>query len=384
MVDRTGIDAPATIVFTLFYSLFCTGFVYQSKEFSGAGITPENFLSCCDWIGSEDIRFVHYHLKRTAGTILIHSFLPLGYLLGYSYFTSVIDGNHGSMTEFWNHWPIFWNTLLLSVLLPVSVASLIWFWSLDGWRRHPFVKKLQIYTTNNSTWRDVSADIETEFRRIDKISIRTNPLVKVVVTDNWLVLVSAWPWGMSVSHQSDISLQLAGSVHHEISQEMQVGGTQFLKIEVKSRKPGVASFFFRLNSNEYQNLQDKVRVSIHNFQNIHIYKTVSERFVDVFKEQIAQNPRTPVSDELESCIGCMAVPANVKLQRLCESSQNQGAENACVSCYCRPMWCVDCMGKWFASRQDQSNPETWLASKCPCPTCRNRFCVLDVSFIDVT
>ncbi len=24
----------------------------------------------------------------------------------------------------------------------------------------------------------------------------------------------------------------------------------------------------------------------------------------------------------------------------------------------------------FASRQDQSRPETWLASKCPCPTCR--------------
>merc|ERR1719369_1074641 len=189
---------------------------------------------------------------------------------------------------------------------------------------------------------------------------------------------------MSVSHQSDISLQLAGSVHHEISQAMQVGGTQFLKIEVKSRKPGVASFFFRLNSNEYQNLQDKVRVSIHNFQNIHIYKTVSERFVDVFKEQIAQNPRTPVSDELESCIGCMVVPANVKIQRMCESSQNQGAENACVTCYCRPMWCVECMGKWFASRQDQSSPETWLGSKCPCPTCRNKFCVLDVSFIDVT
>ena len=24
----------------------------------------------------------------------------------------------------------------------------------------------------------------------------------------------------------------------------------------------------------------------------------------------------------------------------------------------------------FASRQDQTNPETWLGSRCPCPTCR--------------
>ena len=59
-------------------------------------------------------------------------------------------------------------------------------------------------------------------------------MVKVVVTDNWLVLVTASPWSMNVSHQSDISLQLAKAEHHQISQEMQVGGTQFLSIEVST------------------------------------------------------------------------------------------------------------------------------------------------------
>jgi hypothetical protein len=382
MPDRTGIDAPATIVFTLFYGLFCTGFVYQSKEFSGAGISPENFLSYRGWMGSEEIRFVYYHLKRTAGTMIIHSFLPFVYLIGYSYFTSVIDGNHASMTEFWQHWPVFYNTLLASVMLPLSLITLVWYWSLDGWKRHPFVKRLSAYATNNTSWQQVAANIETEFRRIDKITIRTNPMVKVVVTDNWLVLVTASPWSMNVSHQSDISLQLAKAEHHQISQEMQVGGTQFLSIEVKSRKPNVPPYYFRLNSTEFQNLQDKVKVSIQNFRNIHIYKTVTERFVDAFKEEIEKNPVTRVTDELESCIGCMAVTANVSLQRLCESSQNQErAETACVVCYCRPMWCVDCMAKWFASRQDQSNPENWLAQKCPCPTCRNKFCVRDVCLI---
>ena len=35
-------------------------------------------------------------------------------------------------------------------------------------------------------------------RRIDKISIRTNPISKVVVTDNWIVMVGAWPWSLQL------------------------------------------------------------------------------------------------------------------------------------------------------------------------------------------
>jgi len=394
MADRFGIDAPATIVFSLFYAVFCTGFIYQSKEFSGAGLSPEIFLSYNDWIGSEEMRFFSYHMKRTAGSMVLHSLLPAGYLLGYSYFTSIIDRNHPTMADFWAHWPVFWNILMVSVLLPVLAATTVWFWSLNGWERHPFISKLKLYASSN-TWRQVAADVETEFRRIDKISIRTNPLSKVVVTDNWIVMVGAWPWSLQVSHQSDVSLQLASSEHHRISTEGEIGGAQFLHIKVINRKPEVPSFTFRLNSLEYQNLQDKVTGTIDNLENILVYKTVSERFVDVFKEQISENPRASVTVELEPCIGCMAQTANVKIQRACESSQEGaadgggggaagagGEENACVNCYCRPMWCIDCMAKWFASRQDQSSPETWLGSKCPCPTCRSKFCVRDVRLIE--
>jgi hypothetical protein len=54
------------------------GFIYQSKEFSGAGLSPEIFLSYNDWIGSEELRFFVYHMKRTAGSMVIHSLLPAG------------------------------------------------------------------------------------------------------------------------------------------------------------------------------------------------------------------------------------------------------------------------------------------------------------------
>ena len=73
----------------------------------------------------------------------------------------------------------------------------------------------------------------------------------------------------------------------------------------------------------------------------------------------------------------MQTIANIKLIKNCQEPN----EGECQQCYCRPMWCLTCMGKWFASRQDQQHPETWLSSQVPCPTCRAKFCILDVCII---
>ena len=114
----------------------------------------------------------------------------------------------------------------------------------------------------------------------------------------------------------------------------------------------MSSYNIRLNSLEYQNFQDKINSSIENVQNVEIFKTVSEKFIEVFRETIKENPMEEVTDELEPCIGCMINTANVKLVRSCQSFvEGEEGDNACVTCYCRPMWCVDCMAKWFASRQ---------------------------------
>lgn len=93
--------------------------------------------------------------------------------------------------------------------------------------------------------RAVTRDIETEFRRIDKFIVRTNPVEQVVVTDNWIVFVGRSPWKFHVAHQSDVSVNLLTSEYHQISGEGQVGGTQYLHIEVVNRKPATESFKFR-------------------------------------------------------------------------------------------------------------------------------------------
>jgi len=382
MPQRFGIEASASAVFSIFYFIFCLGFIYQSREFDSAGISPEAILSYNDWIGSEEITFFSYHMKRTAGTLCLWSLLPLGYLLCYSYLTVVLDGNYSSIPEFWESEPLVRCVLAAAVLAPLLAASLAWLWSRDNWAHHPMVAGLRRYArdTGAGGWRQVAADIETEFRRIDKISLRTSPLSSLVVTDHWVVVLGALPWSLRLSHQSDVALQLTSSEQHRISTEGHIGGAQFLHITIKNRRPEVADFSIRLNALEYQNFQDKISGSIENVENIQIFRTVSERFIEVFRDTVRENPGARVTDELEPCIGCMANTANITLVRDCQSALD-GGEDACVNCYCRPMWCLDCMAKWFASRQDQSNPERWLGSKCPCPTCRSKFCVRDVRLI---
>lgn len=77
----------------------------------------------------------------------------------------------------------------------------------------------------------------------------------------------------------------------------------------------------------------------------------------------------------------MQARPNIKLQKLCIDDDT--VDNKCTTCFCKPLWCVDCMARWFASRQEVDRQNTWLSSKCTCPMCRSKFCVLDVSLIDI-
>ena len=53
------VQPTSTSFYTLFYFIFTLGFVLQSREFIGAGLTPENILS--RWLhnsNSEEVQFI--------------------------------------------------------------------------------------------------------------------------------------------------------------------------------------------------------------------------------------------------------------------------------------------------------------------------------------
>lgn len=181
------IQATSTSFYTLFYFIFTLGFVLQSREFIGAGLTPENILS--KWLqdsNSEEVQFIQHHIVRTAGTLIIHCSLPFLYLIGYMYFAIIVDEAFDSVQELFATYPPFYHSLVLASMLVITASTLVYYWYYDSWKNHPMVRKLASHSLNNP-WTRLANDINDEFRRIDKITIKTSTLSKVVVTDNWII-----------------------------------------------------------------------------------------------------------------------------------------------------------------------------------------------------
>ncbi|XP_008840048.1 E3 ubiquitin-protein ligase TM129 isoform X3 [Nannospalax galili] len=266
-------------------------------------------------------------------------------------------------------WQVF---LLLAVTLFFMCCALIYYWSQDRWARHPLARTLAHYALPQSGWQAVASSINTEFRRIDKFATGA-PGARVIVTDTWVMKVTTYR--VHVAQQQDVHLTVTESRQHDLSPDSNLP-VQLLTIRVASTCPAMQPFDIRLNSAEYGELCEKLRAPIRSAANVVIRQSLGDLFLETFASLVEVNPAYSVSSsqELEACIGCMQTRANVKLVKTCQ----EPAVGECQQCYCRPMWCLTCMGKWFASRQDPQRPDTWLASRVPCPTCRARFCILDV------
>ncbi|XP_074640323.1 E3 ubiquitin-protein ligase TM129-like [Tubulanus polymorphus] len=363
--------ATVEVIYTLGYILFSWCLVAPPTEFVSAGFTIQNVLA--NYLGSEDLNFIYYHIKRTTATALVHSVIPLGYYFGLG-----ICCPHLHLLYVWKA-TLFWKLYLITALIIIFAAAyLAYQWSRDNWNEHPIAKTLAVHTNssnaslNSTSWRDVASSINVEFRRVDKFT--TGPIGRrMIVTDSWIVKTTTY--FVHVAHQTDIHLTLSHSEEHAITHDGNPG-SQYLQISVVSANDKVEPFQIRLNSLEYSDLLNKLKQPIRNVRNIVVQQSLSERFVAAFKDQVEANSRfvKPASMEVETCIGCMQKESDVKLNKVCHDLN----EGDCVQCYCRPMWCLECMGKWFASRQNQQEPDTWMSCKAPCPTCRSKFCMLDI------
>jgi len=322
---------------------------------------------------------VDYHIRRTSLNVFAHSCLPFGFFVCLLF------------AEFqFNTMPWIWQLILsLSILFPIAIATLVAFWHLNNWSNHPLVRILMLYDSN---WRRVAATINEEYRRVDKFTATLGGIKRVIVTDSWVIVVSSY--SVCISQQADVRLAVERTdehtLSHRTSDESQTG-VQFLNIRVENISKPIPSFIIRLDARDYRTMRMKLQRPIENARNVIIQQTLSERFIEAFQQSISANPQFDMTaaerQSIDPCIGCMQETANVKLVKLCQEDEiaRFDAEGrpvpSCYRCYCRPMWCVACMGRWFASRQDQQRPATWLTGKSPCPTCRAIFCVLDVCIV---
>nr|CAH7739502.1 unnamed protein product [Callosobruchus chinensis] len=355
-------------VFTIVYFLLCVCLIYPPTEFVSAGLTIPALFS--GYLGVEIEDFIKYHIRKSCLYLFIFSLLPLGYVILYFLLESSNDWLlFGSDYKFWRI------LTTVSLMLPILAFCQIYFWAKNDFADHPIIKNIAKFTTEENDWKALKNDIDVEFRRIDKVSIQTSAIIKIVATDNWLMKVTSL--SIFLVNQRDATLTVTEAQTYHMS-HLNNSNTQYLNIEVKSGVNGVRPFIIRINASDFSYLKDRVsRATISIRPNVRFHKTIVEQFVDVFKETIAENPIYETNQELDNCIGCLQAEPTIKLQKLCQDIE----EDRCTPCNCKPMWCTDCLGKWFASRQDAQQRDQWLSSKCTCPMCRARFCLLDVCVV---
>lgn len=335
------------------------------------GFTIENLFS--DYLGSETVLFIQYHINRSCLALLVHSVLPVIYfMIYYMYFGAAFGGTSGLQL----YWDFLW---ALSVILPFAVVGLIFYYKSNNWEKHPIARILQKYCNTNQSWTVVAAEINNEYRRNDKLVKRFNSINKIIATENWIMKTSLY--FVHFAHQSDSALIADRSDEHQISITDTNDGVQFVNIQVKPTRAGVRNFIIRINSLDFRDLQDRVNRPIVVLESVRFHTSLIDRFVEVFKVEARKNPRymSPEVIEDSTCFACMITIPNVKIFKGCADGNR---DHNCTHCFCRPMWCLSCLGRWFAARQDQGERETWLRKQASCPMCRAVFCILDVCLLE--
>lgn len=163
---------------------------------------------------------------------------------------------------------------------------------------------------------------------------------------------------------------------------------QIISIIVQPDRVGVDDFYIRINALEFRTLEDRISRPITIPSNVQFHRNIIDRFVEVFKNQVALNPKYASDHITDKCFACMIVEPNIKIHKQCLDIDAAGRaipeQDQCKDCYCRPMWCVECLARWFAARQNDFDRDVWLEKKCTCPMCRSTFCLLDVSYVERT
>uniref|UniRef100_A0A182QLV4 Uncharacterized protein n=1 Tax=Anopheles farauti TaxID=69004 RepID=A0A182QLV4_9DIPT len=164
---------------------------------------------------------------------------------------------------------------------------------------------------------------------------------------------------------------------------------EFVNIVVKPLRARVRPFNIRISTAFIRDLKDRVQRPIVVLPTVQ-FRSLTERFVEVFKEQVALNPSVTeiaAGDGGDNCLACLQARPDVKLVKYCldvdaVTGAPLPASECCQPCACRPLWCVECLATWFASRQQHYERDSWLSKKTTCPMCRALFCVRDVCYLE--
>ncbi|XP_049298635.1 E3 ubiquitin-protein ligase TM129 [Anopheles funestus] len=372
------------IIYSIIFVMLFFFTIFPTSEMESVGLTVNQL--CTHYLSAET-DFVLYHLKATSVKLLIHSSLPIIYVI-FIWVMAWLNPDEIVMQESasfyaetaWNMFCSGSGTLLLVAMLTV------FYWATDGWSNHPIAKQLQLMTTPDlPDWRSVANNINDEYRRDTKISIRSNAISTLVVTESWIIKTNMYVHNIVSQNEAHLCAYKI-DIKEVITDTLE--SAEFVNILVKPLVTRVKPFIIRINISHIRELRDRLQRPMLVMPSVQ-FRNLTERFVDAFKEEVALNPTfasTHVAEDGDCCLACLQVQPDVKIVKYCLDIDARGAilpeSERCQPCGCRPLWCVGCLATWFASQQRRADRDTWLSKKTTCPMCRARFCVRDVCYLE--
>ncbi|CAH8612415.1 unnamed protein product [Schistosoma rodhaini] len=417
------------VLYTLLFGLLVFCIMAPTTEFISAGVTLENLFN--RFLGNESQYFVQYHLKRTVMVRLFSSSLVFLYFMFMQFLSKNVAVSAPNISFPFTIWDVILWIGIGGLSIIGSHTYLVWYGS-GTWYGHPTILSLKqtimeslpdsqssSSTTASSSLSNgafgvalkaLISSINSEYQRSDKFvagqgSLSTNwSGRRFVITDSW-ILTSRFTEFKIVKQSSENMLAVVVSAFSvldpsSLTQDGQPDGESLgvqtiVTVRFIRTDTGVCLLSFGFPASNLDELRSKLRFPLIQAQGVQLEPTIIQRFIEAFAQVVDENQpvNLPSGYELGQCIGCMVQQVNVTLNRQCESSltssssslannSNQSLNNnQCGICYCRPLWCLECLARWFASRQSNMHRPTtqWLSGRVPCPTCRTYFCARDVS-----
>ena len=357
--------------FALLYGGLCGLVIAPPPALAMGGLTVEAMLA--GHLGDENQNLLGYHLRRTAANWALHGAMVLLFVLAmYGFYVP----DDAMAVRFVLHGLLLGSTY-------ATASGLAWFFDRGG-LVHPLIARLKSHSPNN--WRQLAMDINNEAMQPDALRVGIGGQ-KLVVTSHWLVWIDAH--NVHLGHQREVRMRVNASRTATINVYLRGGFrtlVQVLSIDVVGLDG--SSFTIRYPATEYQQLRERLQAEINDVNAVLIQQASDEAFVVAFHDTVNENTRHAVDSgaapepvaEPDDCVGCLGRPANVRITRRCAGP---GVQTPCNECFCRPFFCVVCLGRWMASQQPQHRPDQWLMGRAPCPTCRRTFCALDVLWSDL-
>lgn len=246
-----NINTSELLITTFLYLLVVFIIILPPSELISAGFSIQNIFSFF-LVESEELSFIKFHIKRISIKYLIHSLLPLGYVLLLLYYCDWSLGIiHACITLFTQTSIILRLILFICLCIPIVTSCIVLRWHMNDCYLHPIVRQLRLFSqTNNQqqeqTWHTVESSINTEFRRYDKFSCGSvTSSVRCYVLDSWILKCSIYH--VNIAQQSNVRVELvaAQDVHLQETNEEVTLSTQYLNILIKSSDSRIQPFYIR-------------------------------------------------------------------------------------------------------------------------------------------